>query len=225
MKKEAKKEMNDVEKQAAMRLAAINEYNKQNQGESWIDPARTPTEEEIAEAKTAFEERTKALQEKNDYLIADEANSVRVATFLKNFIEDAEWEGQFWRGVINFSAWITEFLEKANQEPTPLVMDYGPMQFCYIMLTNKRGRGLKEAEEWAKQWDEFIPIVDTFHDHVEYHENEVKEIKKLQTRWGMLAQGYFLTYLEPEKAPVPEEAQSAPEAPAAEETCVQEPEN
>ena len=191
----------NAEKAAAQRLAAIQEFNRQNAGEAWIDADRVPTEEEINEAKEAYEKRTIALRDKNDYLVADEANALRVAKFLKKFIENGFWTQRYFVGVINFSDYITKFIAElegtAEQEAVrkPLVMEYGPLQFCYLMLENYAGHGLEDAKKMAEMWDEYVPIHDTIRDHIEWYNNEVKMCEALKQRWGMLAQGYFIVLL------------------------------
>ena len=191
----------NAEKAAAQRLAAIQEFNRQNAGEAWIDAERVPTEEEINEAKEAYEKRTIALRDKNDYLVADEANALRVAKFLKKFIENGFWTQRYFVGVINFSDYISKFIAElegtAEQEAVrkPLVMEYGPLQFCYLMLENYAGHGLEDAKKMAEMWDEYVPIHDTIRDHIEWYNNEVKMCEALKQRWGMLAQGYFLVLL------------------------------
>ena len=190
-----------AEKAAAQRLAAIQEFNRQNAGEAWIDAERVPTEEEINEAKEAYEKRTIALRDKNDYLVADEANALRVAKFLKKFIENGFWTQRYFVGVINFSDYITKFIAELEGTPEqeavrkPLVMEYGPLQFCYLMLENYAGHGLEDAKKMAEMWDEYVPIHDTIRDHIEWYNNEVKMCEALKQRWGMLAQGYFLVLL------------------------------
>ena len=191
----------NAEKAAAQRLAAIQEFNRQNAGEAWIDAERVPTEEEINEAKEAYEKRTIALRDKNDYLVADEANALRVAKFLKKFIENGFWTQRYFVGVINFSEYITKFITElegtAEQEAArkPLTMEYGPLQFCYLMLENYAGHGLEDAKKMAEMWDEYVPIYDTIREHIEWYNNEVKMCEALKQRWGMLAQGYFLVLL------------------------------
>ena len=191
----------NAEKAAAQRLAAIQEFNRQNAGEAWIDAERVPTEEEINEAKEAYEKRTIALRDKNDYLVADEANALRVAKFLKKFIENGFWTQRYFVGVINFSEYITKFITElegtAEQEAArkPLTMEYGPLQFCYLMLENYAGHGLEDAKKMAEMWDEYVPIYDTIREHIEWYKNEVKMCEALKQRWGMLAQGYFLVLL------------------------------
>ena len=191
----------NAEKAAAQRLAAIQEFNRQNAGEAWIDAERVPTEEEINEAKEAYEKRTIALRDKNDYLVADEANALRVAKFLKKFIENGFWTQRYFVGVINFSDYITKFIAELEGTPEqeavrkPLVMEYGPLQFCYLMLENYAGHGLEDAKKMAEMWDEYVPIHDTIRDHIEWYNNEVKMCEALKQRWGMLAQGYFLVLL------------------------------
>jgi len=197
-KKETKKQATEAEKQAEQRLMAIRQFNMNNESGAYIDPNKTPTEDDIAAAKKEFEDRTTALQNKNDYLIADSANALRVAKFLKNFIENGFWTQRYFVGVINFSDYINKFIEEAEKEPKDLTMEYGPMQFAFLMLENYAGFGLDAAKKFAETWDEYVPIYDTFRDHVEWYKNETQEIKKLQQRWGMLAQGYYLTYPDPE---------------------------
>ena len=210
-----------AEKAAAQRLAAIQEFNRQNAGEAWIDADRVPTEEEINEAKEAYEKRTIALRDKNDYLVADEANALRVAKFLKKFIENGFWTQRYFVGVINFSEYITKFIEnfeKCEQEGDKkplLTMEYGPLQFCYLMLENYAGHGLEDAKKMAEMWDEYVPIYDTIREHIEWYNNEVKMCEALKQRWGMLAQGYFLVLLAAEN----EQCNSENACCKADETC------
>ena len=211
----------NAEKAAAQRLAAIQEFNRQNAGEAWIDAERVPTEEEINEAKEAYEKRTIALRDKNDYLVADEANALRVAKFLKKFIESGFWTQRYFVGVINFSEYITKFITElegtAEQEAArkPLTMEYGPLQFCYLMLENYAGHGLEDAKKMAEMWDEYVPIYDTIREHIEWYNNEVKMCEALKQRWGMLAQGYFLVLLAAEN----EQCNSENTCCKADETC------
>ena len=211
----------NAEKAAAQRLAAIQEFNRQNAGEAWIDAERVPTEEEINEAKEAYEKRTIALRDKNDYLVADEANALRVAKFLKKFIENGFWTQRYFVGVINFSEYITKFITElegtAEQEAArkPLTMEYGPLQFCYLMLENYAGHGLEDAKKMAEMWDEYVPIYDTIREHIEWYNNEVKMCEALKQRWGMLAQGYFLVLLAAEN----EQCNSENACCKADETC------
>lgn len=191
----------NAEKAAAQRLAAIQEFNRQNAGEAWIDAERIPTEDEINAAKEDYEKRTISLRDKNDYLVADEANALRVAKFLKKFVENGFWTQRYFVGVINFSEYITKFITElegtSDQEAIrkPLTMEYGPLQFCYLMLENYAGHGLEDAKKMAEMWDEYVPIYDTIRDHIEWYNNEVKMCEALKQRWGMLAQGYFLVLL------------------------------
>ena len=199
----------NAEKAAAQRLAAIQEFNRQNAGEAWIDAERIPTEDEINEAKEIYEKRTIALRDKNDYLVADENNALRVAKFLKKFVENGFWTQRYFVGVINFSEYITKFIEDLEGTPEqeavrkPLTMEYGPLQFCYLMLENYAGHGLEDAKKMAEMWDEYVPIYDTIREHIEWYNNEVKVCEALKQRWGMLAQGYFLVLLnlDEDKAP------------------------
>ena len=185
-----------AKKEAQARLAAINEFNRNNMGEAWIDPEHTPTEEEIEQAKKEFEERTKALQNKQDYLVADKDNALRVAKFIREFVANGFWTQRYFVGVINFTDYIDTFIKECEAEPKELVMEYGPLQFCYLMLENYAGFGYDAAKKMAEMWDEYVPIHDVLRDHIEYYNNEAKMCEKLKQRWGMLAQGYYLVFLD-----------------------------
>lgn len=213
-KKDKKQEADIAAKHAEQRLMAIREFNMNNAGKLWIDPEKTPTEEDVMAAKKEWEDRSKALMEKKDYFIADANNSVRVANFLKEFIKNGFWAGSYFRGVINFNALLEDFLKEANETPKDFVLEYPPMQFCFLMLQNYAGMGLAAAENMAKMWDEYVPIYDTFRTHVEDYQNEVKAIGSLKEKWGMMAQGYYLVILEGK-----EENGAAPDAPSAEKGC------
>ena len=195
-KKSSGQNIGTAEQNVAQRLAAIREFNLNNAGEMWIDPEKTPTQEDIDKAKEEFEQRTIALRDKKDYLIADAPNALRVAKFLKNFIENAFWTQRYFVGVINFSDYITKFIEECEKEEKDLVMDYGPMQFAFLMCENYAGKGLEDAKKMADMWDEYVPIYDTLRTHVDWYNTEVKQCEKLKQRWGMLSQGYYLVLLD-----------------------------
>ena len=182
----AKKKDKTVEtaanKQLEQRLAAIREFNMNNMGQAWIDPEKVPTDEDKAQAKKDFEDRANALRNKHDYLIADSANALRVAKFIKNFVENGFWTQRYFVGVINFTDLINKFIEECEKEPKDLTMEYGPLQFCMLMFENYAGFGLESAKKMAEMWDEYVPIYDTLKDHVEFYNNEVKQCEKLKQR-------------------------------------------
>lgn len=213
-KKETKVAADNAAKQAEQRLQAIREYNVQNMGESWIDPDHVPTAEEIAAAKKEFEDRTSALKEKNDYFVADADNALRVATFLKNFVENGFWAQRYFVGVINFSEYITKFIEECEKEPKDLVLEYAPLQFVMLMMENYAGFGLESAKKMAEMWDEYVPIYDIVRDHIEWYNKEVKMCQRLQQRWGMLEQGFYLVFTDVESDAVAKDGEEIPEAEA-----------
>ena len=51
----------------------------------------------------------------------------------------------------------------------------------------------------AEMWDDYVPIHDVLRDHVEYYNAEAKACERLKQRWGMLAQGYYLVFLDNEE--------------------------
>ena len=206
-KKSSKKEeikdpaVEQTAKMTAEKLATIQEFNRQNMGDMWIDPEKIPSEEDIAAAKKDYEDRTIALRDKKDYFVADKANALRVAKFLKEFIEHGYWAARYYVGVINFCALMDDFIKECEKEEKDLILEYGPMQFAYLMLENYMGKGLDDAKHMAEIWDEYIPIHDTLKGLVDWYNAEHEACKRLQNRWGMMAQGYYLVLLKPEDHP------------------------
>lgn len=192
--------LSEAEQAIAARLNAIKDYNRENMGKSWIDPERTPTEEEVEAAKTEFESRAKALQDKKDYLIADKENALRVAKFMKEFIENGFWTQRFFVGVTNFSALIDTFIKECEEDPKDLVLEYGPLQFAFLMFENYAGVGLSAAKHMAEIWNEYVPIYDTLRGHVEYYNKEAKEIDKCKQKWGFMSQGYYFVWLDSDES-------------------------
>ena len=184
-----------IKKQQEARLNAINEFNRNNMGEAWIDPERVPTDEDIELAKKEFEDRTVKLRDKSDYLIADKENALHVAKFIREFVANGFWTQRYFVGVINFTEYIDKFIAECETEAKDFTMEYGPMQFCFLMFENYAGFGLESAKKMAEMWDEYIPIYDVLRGHIEYYNNEAKMCEKLKQRWGMLAQGYYLVFL------------------------------
>lgn len=211
MKEKSVKEIEkEARRQEELRQQTIRDFNVNNAGELWIDPAKSPTEEDIEQAKKDFEERTKALNEKDDYLIADKTEALRVAKFLRDFIKNSFWQKRMWVGVLNYVAEVEEFIEKCEKEPQDYVLDYPATQFLDIMLDNYAGFGYDAAEKMANMWDEFVAIADTIKGITEAYNAEVKECEKLQQRWAAMCQGYYMVIIPPEERAVTDtEAEAA----------------
>lgn len=187
---------NEVEQYDKMREETIRQFNLNNANSMWIDPERDPSEEDIAQAKEEFEQRTKSLNEKT-FVIADKTEAVRVVNFLMDFIKNATWQKRTWVGVLNYVAEATEFLKKYEEEPQDYVLNYPPAQFLYLMLENYQGTGYEEAVKMSQIWEEYVPIYDSLRDVVEWYNKEAEECQKLQQRWALMEQGYYMVILPP----------------------------
>lgn len=199
MVKKKKDLRNEAEMLAAERTKYIKDFNLNNAGKMRIEPDKVPTEDDIKNAKEEYEARVKALQEKKDYFIADKENALRVANFLKTYNETNIWVGTptqpLFVGVLKFHEYITKFIEECEKEPKDLVMEYAPMQFCFIAMSNYCGIGLDGADHMAKIWDEFIPIYDALRDNIEYYKSEVEACNMLNDRWALMTQGFYTVIL------------------------------
>lgn len=218
MVRKKKETRNEAEIFAAERAKYIQNYNLNNAGKMRIEPDKTPTEDDIKNAKEEYENRVKALQEKKDYFIADKENALRVANFLKMYNETNIWVGTptqpLFVGVLNFHDYITKFIEECEKEPKDLIMEYAPMQFCFVSFQNYCGKGIEGANHMAEIWDEFIAIYDVLRDNVEYYNKEVEKCNKLNDRWALMSQGFYTVILDVNESETaePSENEAAEEA-------------
>lgn len=187
----------EAEKNELQRRQVINDFNINNGGKYWIDANKVPTSEDIENAKKEFEEKTKALQSKNDYLVADKNNALRVAKFMKEFISKSIWTNRSWVGVLNFNALMDDFIKDFDENnPKDLILEYPPMQFAYLMFENYGGIGIESANEMAKVWDEYLPIYEKLHELNDWHDAEAKMCEDLRYKWALMEQGYYVVILD-----------------------------
>ena len=199
MKKNKKDEAvkNETTNVSVERAKAIGEFNVQNMGRLWIDPEKVPTDEDIENAKKEFEDRTKALQDKEDYLIADKQNALRVAKFMKDFNDNSHWTNRMFVGVLRFSELMDNFIKDFDENnPVDLVLEYQPTQYAYLLFKDYGGVGIKDATHMAEIWDEYLPIFEVLYEHMEWYKKEMDMCNKLRDRWAMFEQGYYLYILE-----------------------------
>ena len=199
-KKTDKNEANVVDQTAKLeeeRRKAIAEFNVQNMGKYWIDPDKVPTSEDIENVKKEFEERTKALQEKKDYIVADKNNALRVAKFMKDFNDNSLWSQRMFVGVLNFSALMNDFIEGFDENnPVDLILEYAPVQYAFLLFENYGGIGIDSARHMAEIWDEYLPIYETLHELVDGYKKEAGACDELKEKWAMFEQGYYLYVLD-----------------------------
>ena len=214
-KKTDKNEANVVDQTAKLeeeRRKAIAEFNVQNMGKYWIDPDKVPTSEDIENVKKEFEERTKALQEKKDYIVADKNNALRVAKFMKDFNDNSLWSQRMFVGVLNFSALMNDFIEGFDENnPVDLILEYAPVQYAFLLFENYGGIGIDSARHMAEIWDEYLPIYETLHELVDGYKKEAGACDELKEKWAMFEQGYYLHVLDDTETDPRESEQPAEE--------------
>ena len=216
MSKKTEKNVNDAASQAARleeeRRKAIAEFNVQNMGKYWIDPDKVPTSEDIENVKKEFEERTKALQEKKDYIVADKNNALRVAKFMKDFNDNSLWSQRMFVGVLNFSALMNDCIEGFDENnPVDLILEYAPVQYAFLLFENYGGIGIDSARHMAEIWDEYLPIYETLHELVDGYKKEAGACDELKEKWAMFEQGYYLHVLDDTETDPRESEQPAEE--------------
>lgn len=181
------------------RLKLIKEFNEQNKGRAFIYDEK-PTQEE---KDAAIQEFVKANDDysRMEFTIADCANSLRVAKFLKNWNEnDAVWEKDMWQGTIMFDAIIKDFIERREKDGSlALVVNYGALSYLYIALGSVRGVGLKAALRQQKINEEYDKIFSVVADCVEDFKAKAKEVEKLQQIAQFYTNGYKVRFEEEPK--------------------------
>lgn len=176
------------------RKLIIDEYNK-SKVDSYIEYEK-PTPEEVKEIADYYTEEVTKFNAKK-FTIADKNNALRVAKFLEKWNEnDAQWEGEGWKGTIYFDVIIKDFIEKFKMEEQDFVIDYPTLTYLYTFMRNHHGVGLKGAMRFNKIADEYNKILDTVGEAFETHNKEGEEIKKLQDRWQAYENGFKLKYKE-----------------------------
>ena len=181
-------------------------------GKYWIDPDKVPTSEDIENVKKEFEERTKALQEKKDYIVADKNNALRVAKFMKDFNDNSLWSQRMFVGVLNFSALMNDFIEGFDENnPVDLILEYAPVQYAFLLFENYGGIGIDSARHMAEIWDEYLPIYETLHELVDGYKKEAGACDELKEKWAMFEQGYYLHVLDDTETDPRESEQPAEE--------------
>lgn len=200
-----KNELDDVQiaaQKEAERRKVISEFNVNNMGKLWIDPDKTPTEDDINQAKADFEAAANALKERKDYVIADKDNALRVAKFMKEFNDNSFWTQRMFVGVLNFSDLLNEFIKNFDENnPKELSLEYSPVQYAFILFENYAGFGYESAKHMAEIWDEYLPIYERLHELVDEYKAETQKIEDLKDRWAMMSQGYY-AYVMTESDPV-----------------------
>lgn len=190
-----KNELDDVQiaaQKEAERRKVISEFNVNNMGKFWIDPDKTPTEDDINRAKADFEAAANALKERKDYVIADKDNALRVAKFMKEFNDNSFWTQRMFVGVLNFSDLLNEFIKNFDENnQKELSLEYSPVQYAFILFENYAGFGYEAAKHMAEIWDEYLPIYERLHELVDEYKAETQKIEDLKDRWAMMSQGYY----------------------------------
>lgn len=190
-----KNELDDVQiaaQKEAERRKVISEFNVNNMGKFWIDPDKTPTEDDINQAKADFEEAANALKDRKDYVIADKDNALRIAKFMKEFNDNSFWTQRMFVGVLNFSDLLNEFIKNFDEnDPKDLSLEYSPVQYAFILFENYAGFGYDAAKHMAEIWDEYLPIYERLHELVDEYKAETQKIEDLKDRWAMMSQGYY----------------------------------
>ena len=205
-------------KQEEMRRDAINEFNRNYMGQYWIDANKIPTDEDIESAKKDFEDAKETLEKKNDYFIADKANSKRVATFMKDALEHLPWKGQFFVGVVRLNDLLADFINKFDDEnPTDLLFEYGAMECAHLLFKEYGGVGVESARWFWDHNEEFVPIHDRLYELHNWRELENKKLENLNMRYAMMAQGYYMYVLEGQDQDPVESTDAPAETPASEE--------
>lgn len=160
-----------------------------------------PTEEEIEEAKTKFEEASKDFSVKSWNVGAPE-RAKEFIDFIDDFMRNRIfWKQNGWMGVIKMSEELDDakkFLETNKNQP--LKLGYQAMEFLFYSFQNPGGIGLQAALDFQAQNELYAEIFDAIGEQLNDARKELKDIQFLQEQYAAMQQGFYL-----EVEPAPEE--------------------
>lgn len=148
-------EMNLAENMSEEELADARKLVRTQMRENfskWMDVSdEDATDEDIAEAKKAFEDEVAIYKDKT-YLISNDENAVEFAEFLKYWNENCnQWVDAQWKGVIELDKVLTAKIDELKADPKkPFEIDYATLFYLYNVMANPTGKGLASAKQMAE---------------------------------------------------------------------------
>jgi hypothetical protein len=180
------------EKPAELEINNVKELDSKL-AEAIKNSANKPSEEEVEEAKTKFEEASKDFSVKS-WNIGEASDAQLMLDYLHHFIRNRLfWTKNGWMGVIK----IMEELEdaqnflKANPN-TALKMGYQAMEFMFYSLQNPGGIGYQPAKDFESENEIYAKCFDALGVQVASARTELKDIQFLQDQYAAMAQGFYL---------------------------------
>jgi hypothetical protein len=176
-----------------------------------------PSEEEIEEAKTRFEEASKDFSIKS-WDIGTPEKSDEFIEFIDDFMKNRIfWKQNGWMGVIKMSEEFEHAKNFIKAFPDqPIKFGYQAMEFLFYSLQNPGGIGLQAALDFQSQNEVYAEVFDAIGEQLNDARKELKEVQFLQEQYAAMQQGF---YLEAEDGPLEEEVpeEEVPEEEAPEE--------
>ena len=165
-----------------------------------------PTEEEVEEAKTRFEEASKDFSVKS-WNVGSPEKAQEFIAFIDDFMRNRIfWKQNGWMGVIKMNEELDDakkfIAENKNQ---PLKLGYQAMEFLFYSFQNPGGIGLQAALDFQSQNEIYAEVFDAVGEQLNDARRELKDVQFMQEQYAAMQQGF---YLEAEPAPVEEDGDS-----------------
>jgi len=180
MAKEKEMEVKTVD-EAAEKIAELQKDGSINK----------PTEAEINEATTVFNEQAKQFNEKR-FEIGTPEKANEYFDFVLEFMDKhVYWTKQGWMGVLRMVEEL-EQLKKDLKEGECFSVGYQALEFLFYALTNPGGNGLQSAKELEAIAETYGKVLEDSGKVLEAARKELKEIQFLQDQVTAMQQGFYL---------------------------------
>lgn len=198
--------MAEKEKPAELEINNVKELDSKL-AEAIKNNPNKPTEEEIEEAKTKFQEASKDFSVKS-WNIGEAADAQVLIDYLQHFVRNRLfWTKNGWMGVVK----IMEELEDAQNflKANPgshLKIGYQAMEFMFYSLQNPGGVGYQAAKDFESENEIYAKCFDAIGANISSARTELKDIQFLQDQYAAMAQGFYLEVEEEPEADGPLDA-------------------
>lgn len=152
-----------------------------------------PSEEEIEEAKTRFEEASKDFSVKS-WNVGSPEKAQEFIDFIDDFMRNRIfWKQNGWMGVIKMDEELQDAKKFIKEnENQPLKLGYQAMEFLFYSFQNPGGIGLQAALDFQSQNEIYAEVFDAVGEQLNDARKELKDIQFLQEQYAAMQQGFYL---------------------------------
>jgi hypothetical protein len=198
--------MSEKEKPAELEINNVKELDSKL-AEAIKNNPNKPTEEEIEEAKTKFQEASKDFSVKS-WNIGEAADAQVLIDYLQHFVRNRLfWTKNGWMGVVKIMEELEDAQNFLKSNPgSRLKIGYQAMEFMFYSLQNPGGVGYQAAKDFESENEIYAKCFDAIGSNISSARTELKDIQFLQDQYAAMAQGFYLEVEEEPEADGPLDA-------------------